>query len=224
MGLAHQAITGAFRMLETAGVALATFFATIGPLDIAAIFAGLTAGSTAAHRRSMALRATLIAAVILVLFAIAGKTLLAGLGITLPALRTAGGILLLLIAVDMVFARHSGGTSTTDDEAREASARQDISVFPIATPLIAGPGSMGAAILLMANTDGDIAQQAMVIAALLGILCFTCAALLLASQLQRWLGVTGMHVITRVMGVLLSALAVQFIFDGIETSGLLTGS
>jgi len=208
-------------MLETAALALTTFFATIGPLDIAAIFAALTANSTPGHRRTMAVRGTLIATGILLLFALAGKLLLANLGISLPALRTAGGILLLLIAIEMVFARTTGVTSTTDEEEREALTKQDISVFPIATPLIAGPGSMGAAILLMADTEGDLLRQAVVLGCLLAILVFTTGAMLLAGRIQQWLGVIGMHVITRVMGVLLSALAVQFIFDGVAQSGLL---
>ena len=208
-------------MMETAGVALATFFATIGPLDTAAMFAALTANTTPQHRRSMAIRGTLIAAVVLVTFALVGELLLAGLGISLAALRTAGGILLLLIGIEMVFARSSGGTSTTDEEEQEAASKQDISVFPLATPLIAGPGAMGAAILLMANAEGDLTHQATVIASLLAILLLTLAALLLASKIQQLLGVTGMHVISRVLGVLLSALAVQFIFDGIAQSGLL---
>ena len=210
-------------MIETAGMALTTFFATIGPIDVAAIFAGLTTTATPTHRRTMALRGTLIATIILVLFALMGRHLLGSLGITLAALRTAGGVLLLLIAIDLVFARTSGGTSTIDEEEQEAVLRQDISVFPIATPLIAGPGSMGAAILLMANAEGDLVRQAIVIGALLSILLFTLLALLLATRLQQLLGVTGMHVISRVMGVLLSALAVQFIFDGISSSGLLGG-
>lgn len=208
-------------MIETAGVALATFVATIGPLDVAAIFAGLTANATPKQRRAMAIRGSAIAAVILVSFALVGEFILAGLGISLAALRTAGGILLLLIAIDMVFARSSGGTSTTDDEEREAASKQDISVFPLATPLMAGPGAMGAAILLMANAEGDIARQVVVIASILAVVLATFAALLVASKLQRLLGVTGMHVVTRVFGVLLSALAVQFMFDGIQQSGLL---
>ncbi|HKJ51607.1 MAG TPA: MarC family protein, partial [Gammaproteobacteria bacterium] len=125
--------------------------------------------------------------------------------------------------IEMVFARSSGGTSTTDDETREASSRDDIAVFPLATPLIAGPGSMGAAILLMADQEGDVSGQAIVLAALLSIVLLTFVALLLAGRIQQLLGVTGMHVVTRVMGVLLSALAVQFIFDGIGNSGLLGG-
>lgn len=208
-------------MIETAGVALATFFATIGPLDVAAMFAALTAAGTPQHRRSMAVRGTLIASVILVAFALVGEVLLTSFGISLAALRTAGGILLLLIGIEMVFARSSGGTSTTDEEEREAVTKKDISVFPLATPIIAGPGAMGAAILLMANAEGDLTRQVTVVASLLAILLFTLAALLLATKIQQLLGVTGMHVISRVFGVLLSALAVQFIFDGIEQSGLL---
>jgi multiple antibiotic resistance protein len=208
-------------MLESAGVALTTFFATIGPLDVAAMFAALTAGETAQHKHSMAIRGTLTAAVILVAFALVGEILLTSLGISLAALRAAGGILLLLIGIEMVFARSSGGISTTDEEKREAASKKDISVFPLATPLIAGPGAIGAAILLMANEEGDVAGQVAVVASLLVILLLTFAALLLAGKIQQLLGVIGMQVITRVMGVLLSALAVQFMFDGIRQSGLL---
>jgi multiple antibiotic resistance protein len=211
-------------MLETAGVALATFFATIGPLDVAAVFAGLTAGTPTKRRRQMAVRGALIAATTLLIFALIGEVLLAGLGISLPALRTAGGILLLLIGIEMVFARHSGGTSTTDEETEEAKSKQDISVFPLATPLIAGPGAMGASILLIANTEGDIALQAIVIASMLTIVGMTLLMCLLSAQIDRLLGTTGMQVVGRIMGVLLSALAVQFIFDGIANSGLIPGA
>ena len=207
-------------MIETAGLALATFFATIGPLDVAAMFAALTASQTAQQRRSIAIRGTLIGTAILLAFALIGELLLASLGISLAALRTAGGILLLLIGIDMVFARSSGGTSTTDDEEKEAISKTDISVFPLATPLIAGPGAMGAAILLMADQEGNVAGQAIIVASIWRSLLLTFVSMLLAGKIQHWLGVTGMHVITRVMGVLLSALAVQFIFDGIRQSGL----
>ena len=207
-------------MIETAGLALATFFATIGPLDIAAMFAALTANQTEQQKRAIAIRGTLIGAGILLVFALIGELLLARLGISIAALRTAGGVLLMLIGIDMVFARSSGGTSTTQDEEQEASAKTDISVFPLATPLIAGPGAMGAAILLMADQQGDIAGQAIVIGSILAIVLLTFICLLLASKINRLLGVTGMHVIARVMGVLLTALAMQFIFDGIKQSGL----
>lgn len=208
-------------VIETATVALATFFATIGPLDVAAVFAGLTATDSPKRRRLMAVRGTLIAGGILLLFAIVGEFVLTGLGISLAALRTAGGILLLLIGIDMVFARSSGSTSTTDEEEREAKGKRDISVFPLATPLIAGPGAMGAVILLMANTEGELVLQATVVAALSAIIILTFGMLLLATKIQQLFGLTGMHVVSRVFGVLLSALAVQFIFDGIAQSGLL---
>ena len=207
-------------MIETASLALITFFATIGPIDVATVFAALTMTATLKHKRKMAIRATLIATVILVTFALVGELLLASLGISLAALRAAGGILLLLIGIDMVFARSSGGTTTTDEEEAEAISKHDISIFPIATPLIAGPGTMGAAILLMGNAEGDITRQIVVLASLLLILLFTGISLLLANKIHQLLGVTGMHVINRIMGVLLSALAVQFIFDGIKQSGV----
>ena len=208
-------------MIETAGLALATFFATIGPFDVAAMFAALTASKTERERRAIAIRGTLIAVGILLSFALIGETILGSLGISLAALRTAGGILLLLIGIDMVFARSSGGISTTDEEESEAASKSDITVFPLATPLMAGPGAMGAAILLMADQQGNVAGQAIVVGCILAILLLTFISMLLAGQIQRFLGVTGMHVIARVMGVLLSALAVQFIFDGIRESGLI---
>ncbi len=207
-------------MIETWGVAVATLFATIGPIDTAALFAALTAAESTPERRAIAVRGTAIAAVILLLFALLGGQLLATLGISLAALRIAGGILLLLIGIDMVFGRNSGATSTTADETDEARARTDIAVFPLATPLIAGPGAMGAVILLMADASGDLARQVAVLGSLLLVLAAQLAALLAASQLQRMLGVTGIHVVSRVFGVLLAALAVQFVIDGIAQSGL----
>lgn len=212
-----------YPVIETAGLALATFFATIGPFDVAAMFAALTASKSDQERRSIAVRGTIIAIVILLAFALVGEYLLGSLGISLAALRTAGGILLLLIGIDMVFARSSGGLSTTDEEETEAISKSDISVFPLATPLIAGPGAMGAAILLMADQQGDIAGQVVVVGSILLITLLTLVSMLLAAKIQRFLGVTGMHVITRVMGVLLTALAVQFVFDGVKQSGLLNG-
>ena len=208
-------------MLDTAILAFTTLFATIGPLDVAAMFAVLTAKDTARARLHTALRSTLVATIVLLLFALLGEVILRSLGISLAALRIGGGILLLLIGIEMAFAISSGATSTTEEETQEAATRQDIAVFPLATPLIAGPGAMGAIILLMAGTDGVFLLQVSVIATLLLVLLLTLASMLLATHIYRVLGVTGMHVISRVMGVLLSALAVQFILDGIEQSGLL---
>lgn len=207
-------------MFETYILALTTFFATVGPIDIAVVFAGLTSERRVVTKKKIALKGVTIATGILLLFAFLGESLLSSLGITLPALRVAGGILLLLIGIDMVFARHSGGTSTTADEFEEAENSQDISVFPLATPLIAGPGAMGAVILLMANAQNDIAQQSMIILGLLSIMLLTYVSLVGASQIHRIVGVTGLQVVTRVFGVILCALAVQFMFDGIKNSGL----
>ena len=207
-------------MLETAAVAFTTLFATIGPVEAAALFATLTPTASTAERRRMALRASAIAAVLMFLFALGGGVLLDALGISLPALRTAGGVLLLLMGIDMVFARHSGVTSTTADETEEATHKQDLSVFPLATPLIAGPGALGAVILLMADAEGDLLARGVVLLALLAVLLLTLGLLLVAVQLQKLLGVTGMNVLTRILGVLLTALAIQFMFDGLAASGL----
>ena len=208
-------------MMETAVVAFTTFFATIGPLDVGPVFAAMTPRALPKARRRMAIRGTAIATGILFFFALAGDVLLSSLGVSMAALRVAGGILLLLIAIDLVFARQSGSTSTTEEEAREGAGKADVSVFPLATPLIAGPGAMGAAILLMADAEGNLLSQVIVLLMLLAVLVITLAALLLSAQLQRYLGVTGLHVISRVFGVLLAALAVQFMFDGIAQSGIL---
>lgn len=205
---------------ETALIAFTTFFATVGPVDVAALFAAMTPRTTAAQRRGMAFKGVGVAALIMILFAIFGEAVLARLGISLPAMRMAGGILLLLIAIDMVFARHSGGSSATTDETDEALKKQDISVFPLATPLIAGPGTMGAVVLLTAEAEGDISHWMAVVGAMFSVLLLTLALLLIAGRVQKVLGVTGLNVITRVVGVLLAALAVQFMFEGLAGSHL----
>jgi multiple antibiotic resistance protein len=210
-------------MFEIAAVAFTTFFATIAPIDSAAVYAALTTENTPVEKRHMAYRGAAIATAILLVFAIFGDALLARLGISLAALRTAGGILLLLMGIEMVFARHSGATTTTKAEVAEAEQRKDISVFPLATPLLAGPGTMSAMILLIANSHDHIQQQLMVIGMMLLVMLISLALLLVAGKMQKLLGVTGLRVISRVFGILLSALAVQFMFDGILASGLLPG-
>ena len=206
--------------IETLLLALTTFFATIGPADLLVVYAALTQKNTRAERRAMALRGTVIAGVILLFFALFGELLLKLFGITLPALRIAGGILLLLISIDMVFARHSGGTGTTPEEESEAQHREDISVFPLATPLIAGPGAISAVILLTTGTGGFNLAWFTVVAALLAILLLCYVVMLVAIPIQRLLGITGLAVVSRVVGVLLAALAVQFLLDGIKASGI----
>ena len=206
--------------IDTLLLALTTFFATIGPADLLVVYAALTQKNTQAERRAMALRGTVIAGVILLFFALFGELLLKLFGITLPALRIAGGILLLLISIDMVFARHSGGTGTTPEEEDEAQHREDISVFPLATPLIAGPGAISAVILLTTGTGGFNLAWFTVVAALLAILLLCYVVMLVAIPIQRLLGITGLAVVSRVVGVLLAALAVQFLLDGIKASGI----
>jgi multiple antibiotic resistance protein len=208
-------------MLKIAAVAFATFLATIGPVDLAALLAALTPDHTGAERRTVAFKAVGIATCILLVFTFGGNALLAYLGISLAALRISGGILLLIMAVGMVFGEGAGSRRQSGEEAIEAMQRPDISVFPMATPLIAGPATIGAALLLMAETRGELLQQAAVVGALLAVLAITLFLLMAASGVQRLLGVTGLHVISRMAGVVLSALAVQFMLDGLLQSGLL---
>ena len=203
-------------------VAFVTLFATVGVADIAFIFAALTKDNTPAQRRTFATRGVLVALGILLFFAVLGNAILDIFGITIPALRTAGGILLLLIAIDMVFARHSGGTGTTDEEEIEARQSHDISVFPLAMPLMAGPGAISAVILLTTGARSDV-EFWLVLAAIVVILALCWLTLLIAIPIQRLLGLTGLSVVSRIVGILLAALAVQFVFDGIKASGLLGG-
>jgi len=207
--------------IEAGIVAFTSFFALIDPIGNAAMFASLTAHDSAKHRRSMAIKGVFIATILLLIFMFAGESLLTHLGISLAALRTAGGILLMILAIEMVFALHSGGTSTTDEEEDEARQSDDISVFPLATPLIAGAGSISAVILLHANAQGDAMAEIAIVLALLLVMLITLVLLLIASQVQRVLGTTGLNVINRILGVILSALAVQFVFDGLMQSGLI---
>ena len=146
-------------MLEIAAITLATLFATVSPIDISAIFAALTSEYSDQKRKKTAIRSVVVATIVLLIFAILGEALLSVLGISMASLRTAGGIILLLIGIEMVFARTSGASSTTELEDEETQERQDVSVFPMALPLIAGPGSMGAVMLMMAHAS-DIYQQA----------------------------------------------------------------
>ncbi|MGC8775357.1 MAG: MarC family protein [Chlorobaculum sp.] len=206
-------------MFRTFVVSFATFFATIGPVDLAALFAALTSYHETGERRMLALRAVVIASGILLFFAFGGMTLLGWLGISLAALRISGGILLLILAVSMVFGKDAGERRSSEEETMEAMQKKDIAVFPLAMPLIAGPASTGAAVLLMAGAKG--LEQAAVIAGMMAVLGVTLLLFMAASGVQRVLGVTGLHVISRIAGMVLAALAVQFMLDGIASSGVL---
>ncbi|HYW93541.1 MAG TPA: MarC family protein [Gammaproteobacteria bacterium] len=190
-------------------------FVVIDPLGTASIFAVLTRGMTVQQRRGVALRGVLIAAFILVVFGLIGRTLLQLLGIGMPAFRLAGGILLFMLAIDMVLARQSGLRGATPAERSEAIRRDDISVFPLAFPLLAGPGALTILLILMGSGPPGI-RFALILGLLLLVLALTLAALILAPRLMRLLGETGTNVVDRLLGVILAALAMQFVIDGLR--------
>lgn len=198
--------------------ALVTLFVTIGPIEAAAIYAGLTSGIHMTERGALAWRSVLIAGVLLAAFALAGNPVLAWMHVTLPAFRFAAGIMLFLQAVSLVFGGRGGLSSITAAETREALRPGDIAVFPLAFPIIAGPGALAAVVLLTGRAEP--VRFAIVVAALLVCLGLTYLALLGAERLKRILGVTGADVIGRVSGILLAALAAQFIFDGLREARL----
>jgi len=202
-------------MVETLVTAFVTLFVVIDPLGIAPIFASITPKDTAPQRRKIAVKGVTIAAVILVAFALGGQALLTAMGIGLPAFQIAGGLLLLLLSIDMVMVRHSGLRETTPGEAEEGVQRADVSVFPLAIPLIAGPGTLTSIVLLMGGVGQDLVMQALILAVMLAVLVITLVCLLATGRLVRLLGQTGINVVTRVFGVIIAALSVQFILDGL---------
>lgn len=204
-------------MIELFTSAFITLAVIIDPPGCAPIFAGLTKGATDAHRRQMAIRAAVVAWCILVFFATLGEALLTKLGISLAAFRLAGGIMLFIIALDMVFEKR---TNRREERAREIEGTpdaEDISVFPMAIPMIAGPGSIATIMLLSARAEG-LQEQLIVFGAMTTVILLTLVALLLAGPLMRFIGAKLEAMITRILGVILSALAVQFVLDGLETS------
>ncbi|MGH6735027.1 MAG: MarC family protein [Methyloceanibacter sp.] len=207
-------------MLETALTAFTTFFAVVGPVDSAVLVASLTPSITRAERRAIAFKAVFIATTIILLFALVGEPVLRQLGVSLAALQTAGGIILFMIALDMTLSRRPGPQATltlreSAEAESKAEAHAEIAVFPLATPLLAGPGAMTGAIVLAAGTKGDATLLAAVVAGILAVMLVTLALLLVAQEVHQVIGVTARKVIVRVFGVLLAALAVQLIFDGI---------
>jgi len=196
---------------------LIVFFVVIDPPGLSAMFAALTRGGDNAYRRRMAIKATLLATGILYVFALIGARLLEALGVTLPAFKIAGGILLFLVAIDMIFARQSGLRSATVREQEEARFKEDISVFPLAFPLIAGPGALTTVILLAGNAGGQPWEFVSVLIILGIILLLAFLSLLASGRLMRLLGVTGSNVLGRLLGVILAAMAVQFVIDGIQS-------
>jgi multiple antibiotic resistance protein len=204
-------------MTELFVSAFVTFFVIIDPPGCAPIFASLTHGTDAAHRRAMAIRSVLIASGILLFFGLFGEDLLDALGISLAAFRIAGGIMLFLIALEMVFEKRTQRRENRANEINATPEIEDISVFPMAIPMIAGPGSIASIMLLMARTEG-LQASLVVFGALAAILLLTMLALLAAGPLMRLLGHRVEAMITRILGVILAALAAQFVIDGISVS------
>ena len=206
-------------MIEQLVKFFVVFFVVVDPISLIPLFAGLTQGASARYKKMMAGKSAVIALTICVLFALVGAKFLDIMGISLSSFRIAGGTLLFLIALDMVFARTSGTRSTTPEQ-EESKKREDISVFPLAFPFIAGPGAL-ATILL---TAGEVAAKPLLFAGFLcvvALVVIVCWVLMLATpRLMRVIGVTGANVVSRLSGVILAALAVQFIVDGVRGSFL----
>ena len=199
--------------------AFITFFVVIDPPGCAPIYASLTKGASSAQRRNMAFRAIFVASLILLVFALFGEELLAALHIELNSFRIAGGIMLFLIAIDMVFEKRTERREERAQKIIDTPEIEDVSVFPMAMPMIAGPGSIASVMLLMAQNDG-LDRAGIILAALAAVLVLTLLALLAAGPLMRVLGANAEAVITRLLGVLLGALAAQFVIDGLRESFL----
>ncbi|MEO5706896.1 MAG: MarC family protein [Alteraurantiacibacter sp.] len=204
-------------MIELFLSAFITLFVVIDPPGCAPIYAGLTKGATPALARSMAIRACLIATLILLVFALFGQDLLAALHIELDSFRIAGGIMLFMIALDMVFEKR---TQRREERAERVAATpeiEDVSVFPMAMPMLAGPGAIAAVMLLQNEAEG--AQETIVVLVALGaVMVLTLLALMAASPLMKLVGARVEAVITRLLGVLLAALAAQYVIDGLRSS------
>lgn len=203
--------------METAFLvtAFATLFVVIDPPGLVPLFIALTRGMSSERRRAMALRACTIAAFLLTMFGLAGEAILGFVGISMPAFRIAGGILLFLTALDMLFERR-----TQRREGQQADPDHDPSVFPLATPLIAGPGAIASMILLIGQGGGNWPATLWVMALMWAMMLVTFLFLLASPPLERLLGRTGTIVITRLLGMLLAALSVQFVIDGVQQTGL----
>ena len=200
--------------------AFVTLFVIVDPIGLTPLFLAMTQGMTQAQRRAIGLRACIIAALLLTLFAAFGEAVLGFVGITMPAFRIAGGILLFLTALDMLFERRSKRREDkAEDQVEEQMEHHDPSVFPLAIPLIAGPGAIASMILLAGQVPG-IGGLAMVVGVMLAILALLFTLFLVAGVFERLLGKTGIVVVTRLLGMLLAALSVQFVLDGLRAYGL----
>ncbi|MEO0576138.1 MAG: MarC family protein [Pseudomonadota bacterium] len=191
-------------------------FVVIEPITLVPIFGGLTRGGEPSYRRKMAFKSVALSAAIFWIFALVGQRLLETLGISVASFKIAGGLLLFLMAVDMVFARQSGLRSTTVREQDEARYREDVSVFPLAFPLIAGPGALATLLLLLVELEKSWLAFFGLMGMAMLVLLIALVLMLLTTPVMRILGETGGNVISRLLGVVLVALAVQYVVDGIH--------
>ncbi|PXW72948.1 multiple antibiotic resistance protein [Blastomonas natatoria] len=204
-------------MIELFVSAFITLFVVIDPPGCAPIYASMTTDANAQQRRSMAIRAVAVAGGILLVFALFGEALLSSLHIELNSFRIAGGIMLFLIALDMVFEKRTERREQRAQKVIETPEIEDVSIFPMAMPMIAGPGSIASVMLLVSQNEG-LDRAMTILAALLAVLLLTLLALLTAGPLMKLLGAKAEAVITRLLGVLLAALAAQFVIDGLRAS------
>jgi multiple antibiotic resistance protein len=201
-------------MLEFVITAFVTFFVVIDPLGILPIFMALTGKKSVAIRQQIAVRAVFLASLILIVFVFAGDSIFRFLGISLPAFRIAGGLLLLLLSIDMILVRSSGLRTATKAEEDEAEESTDVAVFPLAVPLIAGPGAMTSVILIMGKAGNDFLIQLIAMSVLVCVLLLCLLVFFFASRLMNVLGLTGVNVIGRVFGIVIAGLAIQYMLDG----------
>jgi multiple antibiotic resistance protein len=204
-----------FEFLKTA---LVTLLVTLDPPGLAPVFIGLTLGMTNAAKREVALRACLIAFAILAAFAFGGRAVMDALGISIPAFRIAGGLLLFYIAFDMVFALKAERKRELASDAVSIDHIRNVAAFPLAIPLMAGPGSITATMLLAGRAGGDWLELAGLMAIVALVMAATFVTYLAAERVSNLLGTTGNVVLTRMLGVVLAALAVQFVIDGVTSA------
>jgi multiple antibiotic resistance protein len=209
--------------LHFIATAFTTAFTIIDPLGMVPLSLAVTASNTPAERRSIVTHATIVAAAIIFVMALVGRAIFSYLGITLPAFTIAGGILLFLIAVDMLFARRTGAKET-DEETREAAVAGNVAVFPLAIPMIAGPGTIATVLVLINIAQTDTLRLSIIFFAYAAALFCTWLAMLAGTLILRAVGTTGIHVATRLLGILLAALAVQFVLNGLAQTGLMRTS
>jgi multiple antibiotic resistance protein len=193
-----------------------TFFVIIDPIGLIGIFNGLGARMDLKDRRRLAFRGIAVGGGILVLFALGGERLLGALGITLPAFRAAGGAMLFMLAIEMMFQRRHQRRQDTAVNAPEEAPKEDVAIFPLGIPLIAGPGAITSALLLTSRHKGDVIEQGIVLAAMLAVLAITLATFLAADRLGRFIGPTLVAITTRLLGILLAAVAVEYMVVGVR--------